>query len=534
MFVRNLLQSGQLVTLQAGEYVTIVPFGIPITVQYDDRGLIQKILLNHDKDDWQDISSKFLALVIKLHIIPNKIPVTGGTSYVHGVLLTEDLNSSLRNHPVSLQAELLQKFQADPQSFEFYAGDVTSLAVTFKGAVAVRQWLATAQFNLLPGYVVPRDLNDAQFEHMLKANDACKFPMIDSYILYHLDYSISYPKVQHTEVVVDSVKQRFTESGDIVGDISYKSKNADELQTVPYSTIVKYNIHADSIVIRDAELNIIHSISGSDSKKVSQLSRKIQCSSCGRQLIVPDSGSMRCSDPQCNSVLYPRVLQLCKCLNLPLMPFTDYVNYSSTVGSIFSILDIFDIEPYKGIKCEVTLAQGVRAVVPKTIIPGLHQINQLCDACGNSIQTLQYYIQNVDKLKMDLDLEVNAFRRFFDWIASPDNYSDIIEFFKLPNVSLIKQSAKFEGDPIFRDKLIMITGSFIHGSAEEISSILKSYAADVTTTYSDDVNCILIGDAQENIDGHAVIAARKHMIPILTESQFFSQYDIDSDLAENL
>ena len=102
------------------------------------------------------------------------------------------------------------------------------------------------------------------------------------------------------------------------------------------------------------------------------------------------------------------------------------------------------------------------------------------------------------------------------------------------NVNITKATKKFEGAPIFRDKLILLTGSFIHGSLDEIANILHSYSAETTTQMSDNVNCVVIGDGQENINGHVVIEARKKRVPVMSESEFFMQYDIDTDLAENL
>ena len=80
----------------------------------------------------------------------------------------------------------------------------------------------------------------------------------------------------------------------------------------------------------------------------------------------------------------------------------------------------------------------------------------------------------------------------------------------------------------------MITGSFAHGSLAEITSILASYSAAVTQTFSTAVNCVLVGDLNENTNAFAVKSARKSAIPVMQESEFFKQYDIDSDLAENL
>lgn len=532
MFVRNLLQSGREISLQGGEYVTLVPFGLPITIQYSDKGLIQKVMLNHDKDSWEDVTQSFLPLILKNHQVPNKISITGGSSYVRGAFVTLKVADSLRKHPTSLHDEFKQMYVADPLSFTFYAGDVQSLATAFKGAVATRQWLSASKFTLLPGYVVPRDLTEERFRTMITQNYPFTYPLIESYILYHQDYSITYPTIQLRQDVIKQTLQTFTEVGDIIGIVTYED---GQTQKVPYSTIVKFNLQANSLVIRNSEDSIIHSISSSENaKKKNVVSNRLQCRCCGRQIVIPSTGNVRCPDPQCNSVLYPRVLQLVTSLKLPPITFESYLRYSDEIGSIFSVLDIFDLGSYKTHELNITLAEGLRAIVPKTILPGMSQINQICDYCNNSAQTLQYYLQHIDRMKMEFDLDEHAFGRFFDWIEDTENCSDVIEFFKLNNVNITKATKKFEGAPIFRDKLILLTGSFIHGSLDEIANILHSYSAETTTQMSDNVNCVVIGDGQENINGHAVIEARKKRVPVMSESEFFMQYDIDTDLAENL
>ena len=83
----------------------------------------------------------------------------------------------------------------------------------------------------------------------------------------------------------------------------------------------------------------------------------------------------------------------------------------------------------------------------------------------------------------------------------------------------------------------MITGDFNHGNMSEISAILSSYSADVITELPDSgdrIDCIVVGDRKENINGHAVKEAQKSGVPIFTETEFFSRYEIDADMAANL
>ena len=529
MFVRNLLQAGERISLLPGEYVTLVPVGIPLTLQYSDKGLLQKVYLNHEEENWVDKTEDYFQILFKRNSVPNKISFTGNTSYVRGVLVTSNIYAATSKEPNSILSELCTKYLADPASFTFYAGDVQSYSAAFKGAVAVRQWLTVSKFNVLPGYVIPQDLTEAQFEHMVKMNYPFVFPLIDSYILYHNDGSITYPKTQLRQVTVKSVDKQRDTAGNIEAVIR---DTLGDIRVIPYSTLVHYNIQPNSIIVVDSDDNIVHCLAATG--ELSTLSNRLRCDCCGRQITVPVTGNTRCADPQCNSVLYPRVKQLCHYLNLPEMSYEDYTEYTDTVGNAFIVLDIFDHPDYKDTELEITMAQGLRAIVPKSVLPGQAQITQLCDTFSNSVQTMTYYLQHPDKIATDFNLDSHAYQRFLQWIDNVENCTDVVELFKLPNLHIVQAEIKFEGEPIFRNKTIYVTGSFIHGSLIEIRNIFQSYAATVTFEYNDTVDCVVIGDGQENVNGHAVLSARKHQIPIMSESQFFLQYDIDADLAENL
>ena len=90
---------------------------------------------------------------------------------------------------------------------------------------------------------------------------------------------------------------------------------------------------------------------------------------------------------------------------------------------------------------------------------------------------------------------------------------------------------KFDGAPIFHGKTIMITGRFKHGSHDEIISILESYDATVVTKFNNSVQCLVIGDTKESIDGLSARYCKANKIPIFTESEFFKRFQIDEDIS---
>ena len=79
-----------------------------------------------------------------------------------------------------------------------------------------------------------------------------------------------------------------------------------------------------------------------------------------------------------------------------------------------------------------------------------------------------------------------------------------------------------------------MTGKFLHGSFDEIKSIFASYSAETTRVFNSSVNCLVIGDTKEDINGSIIMQCRKINLPIFGETEFFNKYEIDADMSENL
>ena len=90
------------------------------------------------------------------------------------------------------------------------------------------------------------------------------------------------------------------------------------------------------------------------------------------------------------------------------------------------------------------------------------------------------------------------------------------------------------GTPILRNKTIMITGKFTHGTSGEVTRILQSYDARVVYDLKGRVDCVVVGDCQEDINSAAIRSAKACQVPVLSEKQFFDQFKIDEDLADHL
>ena len=521
MFVRNLLQ--------AGEYVTLVPNGIPIKLEYGSNGTLEKVHVGYDES--YEISKEVIPVIMKSKCIPLTVTIHKGQTFVYGVFKPLSNKKYIEEGwiPDCNIDNMLEDFKADPDQFKFFAGEVSSTAAVFKGAVPIRQWLTTSGFQLLSGYLVPANLTEDSFKSMIR-RDYADYPIVTHYIIYHRDGTTSHTKLSVYQCIIGDVKDYTTEYGYIQREFYTKDKYIKYV--VPYSEAYIRDLHVGKRVFMMN--NIIHTDDVSDG--FNHVDSSYVCKWCGRKLHVPNDArkAMMCSDSQCNSVLYPRVSQLLKGLYLPVISFARYKEITDSIGSIFSVLDILDVDEYKEFKFSGSLYQVVRAIIPKTILPGDQHVMKLCRECNDTVATFIYYIQNPDKMKVDLSLDDHVYKKLLNWLEDPCNVSDIVSLLCHERITIEHQEKRFDGPPIFRGKNIAITGKFFHGSSEDVESIFLSYAANIVNVVDSTLDCLIVGDLQEDVDGNKVMKAKKLGVPIFSEYKFFNKYDIDKDLSENL
>lgn len=510
MLVRNFLH--------AGEFVSPIPEGLPITVQYSDKGTLQKI--------WQgcedlsiDLTDDLLKLSIDNHILPVKVHANGGTIYVKGVLYSDTRYGSTGYLPECIEDEIIQRYQATPCDFKFYAGDVDNKSNVQNGAVNVRRWLTFEQFDILPGHVVPADVSDESFKDMVSRNCPFNYEHITGYYVFRSNRSVEVVWLNKRIDLIEDVKRYTDKFGNIRAHVQF----ADDSLEVSYVDVCDYGLKDDIYVLTDDEGHILDSYNLDGSAH--EVSRNIVCNSCGKKLVVPINGhTFKCSDSSCNSVLYPRVTHLLKTLGLEIISYDDYYYYSNSCGIAFTPIDILDSTHYAETVIEVSLPTAVSAMIPKNVLPKYEQIEYLVDQCNNSKETLIYYLSHPSRMYQDLDLPKNQYQRFITWIDVPENLSDVLSIFDADQVKIVSSNKVFDNPPIFRGKSIYPTGTFTYGNNSELKSFLESYGASILDCFDDSVDLVLIGDIQENINGHAVTRARGLGIPTITETDFFQQY----------
>ena len=178
------------------------------------------------------------------------------------------------------------------------------------------------------------------------------------------------------------------------------------------------------------------------------------------------------------------------------------------------------------------MAKLLRAMIPYDVIARDDVLMLFTMACMENPKTVEYYMLNPEQIPTDLRIEHMDLPTLMEWFTDNYNVSDMSTLLTIPQITITERNKKFDGAPIFRDKIIYITGTFLHGSMGYVSSILQSYSAKVTTTMSNNVDLVLVGGTHENVDGRAIVSARQMHIPMAEELDFFAAYDIDTDIAE--
>lgn len=518
MFVRNLLN--------AGDYATVVPVGLKSTLQYNENGIIEKVFIGFG-DDKREVEEMF-SVVLKSNI-PTKISVRGGTSWVTGVFYSDSWKDVVDSEQI--EKTIIDDYLLKNEEYHFYAGLVESYAVSFRGSIQIRQWLTVSGFDTLPGYVIPSDMNESKFESMLKSsNYPFEFPLITDFIVFRNGIHM-YKSTGIYQYIIENLETIVDEKGYIESKL-YTSKNItferNESFLVPYSDTVRLNICKGSVITLNSNGDIIYSDNRFSNKNI-VYAKEIECNTCGKLINVPRNGRFKCTNPHCNSVLFPRVNYFLNSLGLNRI---DYKNYKSMVdkyGNGFNISDTLEFFNLTVSDCKMSVA--LRSIIPSDIIPKQQQISDFVKSCNYSISTIKYYLNNPDSILDDLKLDNHLYSRLISWLKDLRNVLDVESVLDSDRISIYAETSLFSGPPIFRGKNIYLTGKFIHGSFDEVSRIIKSYSANVVSDYKEtNVDYVVVGDTNEGVNGSLIRFARENKIPIFSESDMFETYGINNDL----
>jgi len=520
MFVRNFLT--------AGDFVTLLPFGLLATIQYSDKGKIEKVFIGADHSG-QEVTKELLPIILKSNLVPRSIMIQGGTSFVTGVFQIKDFTLASGNIPDCVNSSFITAISESPNNVKFYAGSVSSLAAIYRGAVNVRRWLTGSKFELLPGYPVPANLTEDTFVKMVEQSRLpFSLPEVFGYLVFHQGMA-QYHSLGFKLVQVMEEPTHFTNGlGQIWCDIFVDGLNDPKL-TVPYGVCAKYNIHAQDFILLDEHGEILKSYSVGQTS--SSYPTTLVCDVCGKVIPVNLNGETKCTNMHCGSRLYTATNRFLERLGLPeAISYEKYKALVKKTGKLYTILDVLDEPEYKDRTFDVTLNNLLIGVLPYTIPITL--INKFCEFCSNSPASVEYYLSYPEVLSREFS-GYGKIDQLTDWAADPENLNILNHVLQDTRIHIVSSAKKFEGAPTLRNWRILLTGEFSHGPQQEIQRILRSYSAEIVYK-PEDANCLIIGDIGENLNGSFIHQMKSANKKVFKEFDFFRLYEIDDDLRANL
>lgn len=523
--------------LRPGQFVTLVPVGLPVTLQYNKKGILEKIYRDYGEDR-VDITSTLFDTVFHNKMVPTSITVKDGDTMVEGVFYQNKFYCGDGKCEEIASEGIIHDIQVDHTDIHFAAGNVYSYAASFKDANTIRRWLKMSLFDLLPGFIVPVLMNKEGMYNLiasqvklsspeLKAYLDNKTPLISRYMVFG-GTGVQHVNINLTQVVITKILRYTDQYGAYHIKLNAKGWN----KSIPYSTASHFHIRQKVNVVLDSAQDIVYT-SAPDGDVLKPYDAIIHCDWCGK---VFSAGAYKdetiCPDVHCLSRQFLDMEHMFTVLGLPSLQYSEYEKLCQE-KSIMWIPDLFLLPQYKQVKLEVTLDKLLDAIIPVFAVPDRQSIQSLVNHCSNTKSTLQHYIHNPDRIVTDFGLPAFKMNKLVGWLSDSQNAKTVETLMFSDNFEIISTGLKFEGAPIFRNKIIMVTGDFAHGSKEDVANILRSYSATVTFHYDDTVQCVLVGDSKTDIDGQAIRQARWDHVPVMDEADFFAQYEIDDDLIKN-
>ena len=522
--------------LKPGDYVIPEPFGIKMMLRYDSRGVIDHIEVGSDYANMVDMSNTYFS-IMREHIsdIPSKIAIKDGSTFVYGTLYTDTIPYLFDSNFGGLVPDIyIHEYMHNTNiHYTFYASYVKSNAISFTSPIVTRNWLAMSRFKTTPSFIAPANPSEQFYNYIVNSSQWCNLNKHLGGVTYYRDGQIHSQTFRYFQMCVKRVVTKISTDGAILGRI--ESTSIDESDSVyidvNYSTILNHNIQSGDLVFQYD--NMIGGFAFSVSKKINRQPRStyVQCPVCKKQIDINKSGPTYCIDESCMSRHYYDFCNMITTLDLPQLSHDEFIKLAKS-NQVLNIVDFLDLPPYSEYTFELNLPKLLRAVIPAISVRNISTIEKFVIRCKHDIDTIKYYVHNPNRIIIDLDMNDLDSKHLIEWFTSVYNQSTVEAMLSCDKVKLLHNVKEFDGSPIFRNKIICITGIFDHGTLDDIAKILRSYSANVVYNYSDDVNCILVGQSMERVQSDIIKQARANNIPILYESNFFEEYGINDDLKQ--
>jgi hypothetical protein len=513
----------------AGSLMYLVPTGLLVTLHYDARGNLTKIYQGFE--DKIDLGEDFMKSVSKMGLVPRTIRITGGITDIWGVFYSNKITSNDGILPECEYEDIIADIMSGSSDYPFYAGAITSGAVMIPNASSAQSLMKSAMFDLLPAWLVPSDATEQTLYNYIATSKVYQFefPLLSGYIIYEGTNAPYYHALELNTIKVNSAERSLDNDGFIKYNINGGVDR--DLLVLNYPDAVSFNIQAGSQLVLDG--NTVIWSSTKSSKFTKRLPNRITCEHCGKILDVPASGMMTCTDKFCTSLLYPRIAKFCRVLDIELLP-VDHIKQCIADKQLQILPDLLLLPEYSDITIEQPLWKIIYATVPADVGLNTDWLIRLCNKCNNQYKTVKYYLDGPRRIRTELDMELPI--RFMHWLEIPKNLLELDTIFRSAQIKVQNEGhlVKFDGPAFLRNKTIYITGRFKHGDTADITAILHSYGAVVVTEFDEFIQCVLVGDIKENVNGDSINGARALKIPVIDECDFFAHYNIDEDIQKYL
>lgn len=522
--------------LKPGDFVIPIPAGLPIQIEYGPTGTIKSIHRNDDCTNYTTsgnkvLSREFVTNFKNAKVAPVRIPVKEGTTFVSCILVPKTLSRRPEGMLLStLGDDIINDVEhnhvADYTCYAYYA---KSYAIDLRGAHPILQWLQMVKFNALRGYVMSvsttdTDENNINRRMLSELSLDMTIPMMyGSYRGFEFSqYScgIRHMKIQSVDSTYDASGTLWATAEDRFGVKLW----------INYSDMLKNPVYPSQEVVLDNLSNIVHIYPRS---KVKKSTWSNVCPVCGAPIFTSGFDRSCCSNEHCTSKLYSKCTHFLKTLHLPGITYERFTSEMKD-NKLFILSDIFQLPELSELQVQTTLSVLVSSVVGPI---NSNQYRSLCafiNRCNNNVTSMMYFLNNPDLLRARTDMYEPDLEVIIKWFEDAQNCAVFDSLINNPNIVLGTVLKKFEGAPIFRGNRILLTGDFIHGTTDEVESILNSYNATIVHEMSDAVSFIVVGSTMSNINGRWIQQAKQRNKPVYYESEFFQAYEIDKDLRENL
>lgn len=510
-----------------GSFFEVVPIGLQTTLQYNSKGLLEKVFIGYDAIK-EESGDELLSAIKENKRVPFSIKTKGGTTWVEGVFYTDTVIAESGLSPLCNNRQMIDGIIHNTIETNFYAVRVESLAASFSSSNVIRNWLQMNNFEIVPGHLMPAGVSIEGVMNMIY-NKSYPFErkMISGFMVFDLKETYYTPMMNRQLIVRKVSKYR-----DVNGYIRAILHTDTGTKSVSYTDVVKFNINANTLIHTDSHGRIIFA-ELTDNKKREKRSNKMNCDICGKPFSIPLTGLARCDDVRCPSNMYQDICHMLSVFELPGMS-AERFEEAIKGKDVRTITDVLLLPEYADLQLELPLCKILEGIVPVTICSDSTVFTLLANSCNNSVKVLEYYLNNPEKIESELSANSIFIMRLIAWLKDPENALNVHTLLYSPQITILDRVKKFDGAPIFRGQYILVTGDFLHGQLSEVISIISSYDANVVTEYSPKVKMAVVGQMMSNVDGKALNDCKLASIKIWEEMEFFNHFGIDEDLQTNL